>query len=169
MSRKILLTGPESSGKTSLGILLAEELNGLFVPEYARTFLEDTAGFYVESDLADIAEGQLLQEDQATSQGADWVIVDTGMLVMKIWSQHKYQQVDPFIKEQLRARYYDAVILCKPDFPWEDDPLRENPEDGEFFFKWFERELKVLEWNYMVAEGPLEKRLQNCLDFVSTI
>lgn len=169
MARKILITGPESSGKTTLGMELSQELECLFVPEYARQFLEDTAGEYVESDLADIAEGQLEQEDQAASQGGDWVVCDTSMLVMKIWGQHKYGNVDHRILQELEDRYYDLVILCKPDFEWEYDTLRENPDDGEFFFRWFERELEALGWNYIVAEGLVEERLLKSLSAVSDL
>jgi nicotinamide riboside kinase len=80
--KRILFTGPESTGKSALATRLAEEWDTVWVPEYARTYLEQLGRSYNEADLLNIAKGQLQWEDQYAEKATDFLFIDTGMLVM---------------------------------------------------------------------------------------
>lgn len=162
MPRGILITGPESSGKSTLALALSQEINGAYVPEYAREYLDARGGRYGLEDLNKIANGQLDYEEMAGRLSKEWIVCDTSLVNIKIWSMHKYDVVHPGIISRLKDLNYDAVFLCKPDFPWADDPLRENPDLGDFFFDRFKEELELLGWEYSIAEGSIQDRIAHC-------
>lgn len=134
--KKIVVIGPESTGKSTLSKALAEQLNTVWVPEYARTYLEQKNHAYQFEDLSAIAKGQIESEDAVASKAHQYLICDTDLYVVKVWSEHKYGKVAPFILETIAQRQYDAYILCDIDMPWDADPLREHPEPEmrQYFF-----------------------------------
>lgn len=125
---KILVTGPESSGKSTLSRALAWCLDGLYVAEQARQYLHERHGAYTEADLPLIWSVQRAAEDRATAEGTSYVICDTGPEVIQIWSLVKFGQVPTPVTEAVRERLYDLTFLCAPDLPWQADPLRESPD-----------------------------------------
>jgi NadR type nicotinamide-nucleotide adenylyltransferase len=157
--KKIVLTGPESSGKTTLAKRLAEGHNTLWVPEYAREYLENLGRPYEESDLLEIARGQVKAEAKALRKAEKLLFCDTGMLVLKVWSEVKYGGCHPFIQEQLQSGRYDLFLLCAPDIPWEPDPLRENPDDRHLLYEIYKKELKNLSLPFVEIFGDVEERL----------
>ena len=128
-SMKVVITGPESTGKSWLTKSLARHYNIPFVEEYARMYLEQTDGRYSEKDLLKIARGQMTLEDQVTSENPGFVLCDTSLEVIRIWSEWKYGNCHPEILEQSFKRQPDLYLLLKPDVPWFPDKLRENPDD----------------------------------------
>jgi NadR type nicotinamide-nucleotide adenylyltransferase len=161
--KRISITGPESSGKSELAAALAGSLNTAYVPEIAREYLEGMDREYREEDLVKIAMQQCQAEDVAALSKPDYLICDTDMLVMKIWSEVKYGRVHPFILDQYRRRKYDLVLLMSPDLPWVDDPLREHPEKREELFEMYRSNLETGNFNFEIITGPDEIRLQNAL------
>ena len=164
---RIAVTGPESTGKTSLARFLSQSTGLALVPEYAREYLENKREAYTEEDLLAIARGQVRSE--SSLRGGDsksTIITDTWLLVIKIWSEHKYGRCDKRILALLEENPVDVYLLCSPDLPWTPDPLRENPDKGQYFFNWFERELKTMKANYFIVKGIDEERRQNALLFV---
>lgn len=132
--KKIVVIGPESTGKSTLSEALAKELNTLWVPEYARTYLEQLDRPYEEGDMLPIAMGQLAQEDKAAAQANKLLICDTDLYVMKVWSEHSFSHCDRYIMEQIAARKYDLYLLTDIDFEWTPDPLREHPTPGMRYY-----------------------------------
>ena len=129
---RIAITGPESSGKTTLCRSLSEHLNVSFVPEFARSYLEKTNGEYDYPDLNKIAMGQL---ERVKSSNSEVVISDSDFSVLEIWSQYKYGSVSAYIQELVKQDLFDLHILCTPDIPWEQDSLRENPDNRDQLFE----------------------------------
>lgn len=127
--QKILLTGPESTGKTTLAQQLAQQYACPWVAEFARGFLTQLNRPYTQADLLPILIGQLDTEDAAQRQygEASFLFCDTGPEVLYIWSMEKYGSVHPLIERVLQHRSYHRRLLCYPDLPWEADPLREAP------------------------------------------
>ena len=125
--KHIVITGPESSGKTTLTKALAKELNMGYTEEYAREYLNNNSN-YSQKDLLLIAQGQLLEEKANLNPTA---IHDTDLITIKIWSEYKYNYCDPWIINQIEQQKSEnrLYLLCKPDIIWEIDPLRENPSN----------------------------------------
>lgn len=165
MLKKIVVIGPESTGKSTLSKALAEQLNTVWVPEYARTYLEQRGQNYQYEDLTAIAQGQLLSEDKLAKQANKYLICDTDLYVLKVWSEHKYGKVDNYILEAIASRQYDAYILCDIDMPWDADPLREHPEPEmrRYFFNMYKDIVLHSGKPFVIVSGHQEKRLEEAL------
>ena len=158
---KIIITGPESCGKTTLCKNLAKYYDTNFVKEFARSFLNKKNTKYNYEDLIKIAHKQLDLE-----QKSDLLFHDTDLITIKIWSNQKYSKCDPWITEKIKNqkkenRFY---LLCKPDIPWEPDPMRENKNDRDEIFKLYKSELDLLGHSYKVISG--KKRFELALIFI---
>jgi NadR type nicotinamide-nucleotide adenylyltransferase len=164
---RIAVTGPESSGKTTLSLHLAEILNAAWAHEFARTYLTDLKRPYQAEDLVDIAKGQIAAWQEAANEPV--LICDTEMLVMKVWSEFKFGTVDPFILQQLEQQRFDLYLLCKPDIPWEEDPLREHPEKRNELFEIYHTQLKEMNVTFVVLEGDMDQRLGKALSVIESL
>jgi len=166
---KIAITGPESTGKSQLAKGLANHYNTVFVPEFARQYIDGLSRPYTESDLLAIARGQIQAETRMELEARDILFCDTEMLVMKIWSYHKYKRCHPFILEALQKQNHDLFLLCHIDLPWEFDPQREHPDLREYFFALYQDELERLGCRYEIIQGTGPARLQNAIQAVDKI
>lgn len=149
---KIAFTGPECSGKSTMACWLAKELSFDLVKEYAREYLKDKSSYSMD-DLDIIASKQF---ERNSVKGA--LVIDTEMLVMKIWYEEKYQRVSENILQLLERQQIDLYFLCKPDFKWVPDPLRENPQDRDRLFHIYEASLKKCGFSYCVLSGSEAER-----------
>jgi NadR type nicotinamide-nucleotide adenylyltransferase len=166
MLKRIAITGPESTGKSMLAGQLAAHYGTLWVPEYAREYLNGLNRPYEQDDLPKIARGQLDDEDRLARQAGTFLFCDTELLVIKIWSLYKYHRCDPWIVQQLATHPYDLYLLCDIDLPWAEDPLREHPTLRKYFFDWFYRELVQMKAPLRVVSGLGEERLRNAVSIV---
>jgi NadR type nicotinamide-nucleotide adenylyltransferase len=127
--KKIVVIGPESTGKSTLCEQLAANYNTSWVPEYARKYLMKLGRPYTYDDLLIIARGQLEQEDLITaSLKKPLVFIDTDMYVMKVWCEYVFGKCHSFILDEIVKRKYDVYLLCNTDLPWVADELREYPD-----------------------------------------
>jgi NadR type nicotinamide-nucleotide adenylyltransferase len=135
--RKIVVIGPESTGKSTLCSQLAEHYKTCWCPEFAREYLKETKGKYTYEDLLNIAHGQLELEDVMLTEARNgFYFIDTDMYVMKVWCEVAFEQCHAWVLKQIAARQYDFYFLCSVDLPWVKDELREYP-DPEFRKKLF--------------------------------
>lgn len=163
---RIAVTGPESSGKTTLCEALAEHFNVTFIPEFCRPYLDARNGEYQQDDLDKIAQGQL--ESIYASNGSI-KICDSDFSVIETWSEYKYGEVSEFIKELVAKDLFDLHILCTPDIPWEDDPLRENPDDRDALFELYVASLEKHNKRYITVSGEHEQRLEKSLQKINSL
>lgn len=134
--KKIVVLGPESTGKSTLCEELAQHYNTIWCPEFAREYLLTHGKEYDYNDLLTIAKGQLALEDELAESGVGSpesgvstpFFVDTNMYVMKVWCEFVFDNCHRFILEQIVERKYDLYLLCNTDLPWTPDELREYPE-----------------------------------------
>jgi len=159
---KIIITGPESSGKTTLCKALSKHFNISFAKEFARHYINSLERGYTQNDLVSIAKGQLECE-------FNYDLLDTDLITIKIWSEYKYGSCDKWIltqieKQKSEKRFY---LLCKPDIPWQTDNQRENPNDREALFEIYKQELENLGHTYFVVEGG--DRTENSISKISPL
>ncbi len=160
---KIALTGPESTGKSTLSQALAAHFGTLWVPEYARFYLKHLPRPYLPEDVLHIAQGQMQWETVWEKYAQNLLFCDTDLLVPKIWMEHKYGYCDPWINTQLSLRHYDLYLLCDIDMPWEDDPLREHPNEREALFEKYRAALDAMNAKYAVVSGRGSERLNKAV------
>ncbi len=141
MQIKIAITGPESSGKTTLAKSLNNYYaNSIIVHEFARDYLKKIQRKYNYTDLLEIAKGQKQREIIANQTNSRIIISDTILQVIKIWSLDKFKKCDDWILKQ--KENYTHYLLCKPDIKWEPDHLRENPLDRNRLFSLYLKDLQ---------------------------
>jgi len=159
---KTIVTGPESSGKTTLCKALSKHFNLPFSKEYAREYLEKINKDYNQDALLKIAKEQLKSEQNTQ-------LLDTDLITIKIWSEYKYGSCDKWIltqieKQKSEKRFY---LLCTPDIPWKKDVLRESPNNREELFEIYKNVLEDLRHNYFIIEG--EKRIENSISKIAPL
>ena len=168
---KIAITGPESSGKTTLANALASHYGVNVIPEYAREFLDENGPDYEYShgDLDDIAEGHEENLQIFSTEKSRVNIVDTDFVVLKVWSEHKYGFASTYINELVSENHFDLHVLCAPDIPWEADPLRENPDDRHTLFEKYISVLNAFKKDFIIVNGALEGRLKKSIQVIDQL
>ncbi|GAB3664704.1 hypothetical protein GCM10028791_40410 [Echinicola sediminis] len=159
--KKVVVIGPESTGKSTLTAALAKHFEAPWVKEYAREYIDRLNREYDYGDLLAIAKGQLDLEDKQAQKADGLLFCDTDLHVLQVWSEHKYRKTASWIIEQLSTRKYDLYLLTDIDIPWEADPQREYPDPAmrKFFYDWYERLMQGTGVPVVKVSGNLEQRL----------
>ncbi|AVR45048.1 nicotinate-nucleotide adenylyltransferase [Christiangramia fulva] len=165
---KIVLFGPESTGKTTLSEDLGRYFGEPVVPEFMRDYLQkvwDNEKRICEPrDILPIAKGQMQLENQFSEEAEKLLISDTNLLELKVYSEAYYQgYCDPQLLKPALNNHYDFYFLTYIDVPWTPDDLRDKPHDREGMFQRFENELKRQNFPYMILKGNREERLQKAV------
>ena len=162
---KISLIGPESSGKSTLAIYLSRVLDCTLIFEHAREYLKNKKN-YNFSDLKKISIKQNDIYNKKKKGGADYLVSDTCLIDIEVWSDIKYKKIDKKILELSKSENFDIYFLCSPDIPWHEDSLRENPEKRDLIFDYFKKKLSEKKLKYYIIKGSVLKRLNSCLDII---
>lgn len=167
------IVGPESSGKTTLTKALAQHYATIWVKEFAREALERGGPRYGEPDLLRFAAGQqdalnvglrAAQEHRTTL-----LFCDTDFITFRIWSMEVFGHCHPVIEQLAEQVAFDHWFLCKPDVPWEPDPLRANPFDRDRLFTLYEAMLTELGKPYTILVGDRDQRLRTAAAMVERV
>ena len=171
---KVVLFGPESTGKTTLSQQLARHYNTVWAPEFAREYLQRKWNNYRKtcenSDLIPIAIGQMKLENSLAKKADKILICDTDLLETKVYSQEYYGGfVDKKLDQAAKENQYDLYLLTYIDTPWEADDLRDRPELRLEMFTAFENALKTNNCNYILLKGDKEKRFKKAIKAIDKI
>lgn len=192
MLKKIVIIGPESTGKSTLCSQLAAHYGTIWVREYAREYLLEHGMDYTYDDLLTIAQGQIRLEEEAienyelgiTNDESAAVVLDssfnfrhsalfldTDMQVMKVWCQFVFGKTHPWIEEQLAQRKYDLYLLCNTDLPWVKDELREYPDlaTREKLFTIYKTMMQNQSVPWVEIKGTSGNRLQQAIAAVDQL
>jgi len=171
---KIVLFGPESSGKTTLSRQLARYYNTVWAPEFAREYLQqkwnNERKTCEEDDLIPIAIGQMKLENKLAKRADKVLICDTDLLETKVYSEEFYGGfVDDKLDKAANENQYDLYLLTYIDTPWEEDDLRDRPEQRLEMFTAFENALKSHKRPYLLLKGDRETRFKNAVEAIDKI
>lgn len=171
---KIVIIGPESTGKSTLCEELAQHYDAIWCPEFAREYLLTYGTDYDYDDLLTIAKGQLAMEDEyqlMAENKQSLLFIDTDMYVMKVWCEFVFGKCHQWIIDRIVERKYDLYLLCHTDIPWEQDALREYPdlESREKLFHMYRDILLNQSVPWANISGTNEERLQKAIEAVETL
>jgi NadR type nicotinamide-nucleotide adenylyltransferase len=175
MLKKIVIIGPESTGKSTLCEQLAQHYNSTWCPEFAREYLLTNGTNYTYDDLLLIAKGQIALEDEYTAMMKtshtplaiphSLLFIDTDMYVLKVWCEFVFGNCHRFILDQVIARKYDLYLLCETDLPWVKDELREYPDlaSRKKLYNIYEDIMINQSVPWVAISGNYEERLQKAI------
>ena len=162
---RIILTGPESTGKTNLAAQLAERYNTVFIPEYAREYIQNLGRPYDYSDIEHIAKYQADQMKEFSSRELKILFVDTYLVITKIWFEWIYKRYPQWLNDELLKTKNDLYLLCEPDLPWYPDPVRENGgEARKVLFNLYKNELEKNALHYRCVSGKGVERVRHAFE-----
>jgi NadR type nicotinamide-nucleotide adenylyltransferase len=180
MLKKVVVVGPESTGKSTLCSQLADHYQTLWCPEYAREYLLRHGMNYSYDDLLTIAKGQLALEDNYESQTRSresqaahhsLLFIDTDMYVMKVWCEFVFDNCHRFILDKIVEKKYDLYLLCNVDLPWTKDELREYPdlESREKLYKIYHDIMINQSTPWVEISGDHDERLKLAISAIERI
>ena len=170
--KKIVVLGPESTGKSTLCEALSKAYDTIWCEEYAREYLSKNGTDYHFENLLTIAKGQIANEERATKkaieQNKSHLIIDTDMYVMKVWCEYVFNNCHPYILEEISQRKYDLYLLCDIDLPWTADEMREYPDEQprKELFALYKELLMNQETPWAIVSGTGETRTKNAKKFI---
>jgi NadR type nicotinamide-nucleotide adenylyltransferase len=170
--KKIVVIGPESTGKSSLCEALANHYNTSWCGEHARQYLKENGKDYNYDDLLRIAKGQLELEDKKIAEATNGsYFIDTNMYVMQVWCEYVFHKCHQFIINEIVERNYDLYLLCNIDLPWSFDELREYPDEQsrQELYRYY-KELMINQTTpWVEISGNYEERLSKAIEAVDRI
>jgi NadR type nicotinamide-nucleotide adenylyltransferase len=181
---KVVVIGPESTGKSSLCEQLANHYNTEWVKEYAREYLLTNGTEYSYDDLLEIAKGQLALENvaielvenkttniSASNSTSQIILLDTNMYVLKVWCEFVFEKCHPWILNQIVENSYDLYLLCDVDLPWVKDELREYPdlEIREKLYHHYKDLLVNQSTPWVNISGNYQQRLENAINAIDSV
>lgn len=166
---RIVLTGSECTGKTTLASDLSAHYGVTPVPEYLREYFEFKNGVLTIEDAIPIAEGQIRNEISTEKAGNNPLICDTNALSSIIYSRHYYGHCPQWIEQQLKDHPYHLYLLCETDIPWQADGQRDRPAEREHMQSLFRNELLKRKLPFVEISGDRKQRLDMAVRAVDRI
>jgi len=167
--KRIVIIGPESTGKSTLAQGLAFHYDCPWIPEYARSYMEELNRSYTYEDVELIARHQLEElRDFETrfSATAPYLFLDTDLIITRVWFLHVFKREPEWLASVIKNTAADLYLLCRPDLPWEPDPVRENENLRDYLYQWYMCEIKELSKPFAEIGGEGELRLQHAIQAI---
>lgn len=160
----VIVTGPESTGKTELAKALAVEMQCLWVPELSRQYIEQLTHHYTKFDVETIARLQIEQFNKAISTPLEFTIFDTGLIITKVWFDVVYRDCPYWLIQAIQKLPKALHLICATDIPWVPDGIRENGgEKRETLLKRYINEIEFFHFPYFIVNGMGDERTTNAL------
>jgi len=165
--RRIILTGPECTAKTTLTVDLANRFGTIYIAEYAREYIENLKRQYTYDDVVNIAMKQVELMETFSNKSGELLFLDTYLIITKIWFIRVFGTMPEWINAEIQKTKNDLYLLCKPDIPWKPDSVRENGgEMREILYQEYENELKLAGLHYAIVDGQGSERLNTAVKIV---
>lgn len=169
--KRIVIIGPESTGKSTLCLQLAAHYKTVWCPEYAREYLTKNGTAYTYEDLTVIAKGQLGLQEETGAKANDFYFIDTDMYVMKVWHEVVFGACPTWILKTIARTQYDLYLLCNTDLPWTKDELREYPDIStrQKLFRLYKDVVINSGTPWTIVSGTGDQRLQSAIAAVDAL
>ena len=164
----IIITGPESTGKTTIAQALAKHLNGIYIPELARNYIAGLNRKYTYSDILTIAEQQRDEFNKIvkSDKSPGIYIIDTYLILTKIWFLWNSGKFPDWIDNSINDSKLALYLLCNTELEWIPDSVRENGgEAREKLFNEYQKELEKNSFSYKIISGKNNSRIANAITF----
>lgn len=156
--KRVVVYGPESTGKSTLTRNLARHYDTVFVSEYARGYLDHKGAVCEPRDIIPIARGHLAAEEALARQANRVLFIDTDSVTTALYSDWYYGRVPDEVAELAARRRHDLHLLLDVDVPWVADPQRDQPHRREELRDRFHRELVERGWPFVWVRGSWDER-----------
>lgn len=167
--KRVVIYGPESTGKTTLAEKLARHYQTVWVPEFARGYLDDKGSWVEFSDIAKIATGQLASEDRLARQANRLLICDTDLITTSIYSQHYFGACPEEVTNKADERTYDLYLMLDIDVPFVEDWQRPDANSREYFLESFRNALESRGRKFVLISGTYEERFERAVEAIEAL
>lgn len=158
LAHRVVLTGSECTGKTTLTADLARHYDAVWVPEYARSYAAWKDAPLDMGDVEPIAQGQIALQDAALMRARRLLLLDTDLLSTAVYARHYYGQCPDWVTQAVLARRADLYLLCHIDVPWAADPQRDRPHEREQIQDLFDEALQARQFPVVRIRGNWRDR-----------
>lgn len=165
----VVLTGPESTAKSTLAKQLSEIYGTQWVPEYAREYIENLNRSYTYNDVLKIAQHQIKSYEKVLQSGERLVFFDTFLVITKIWFREVFGNVPKEIENYLEGIDIDLHLLCYPDIKWINDGIRENENKRLYLYDEYRNELDNYNFKYEIIKGSENERTQLAEQYINQL
>ena len=163
MIKSIVITGAESTGKTTLAGQLALHYKTVWIPEYARDYVEKLGRKYNYNDVVHIARKQISQAKLFEAGANRFIFFDTWLIITKIWFLEVFGTCPPFVDDEIRNYKIDLFLVCDNDLQWIPDPVRENNDKREYLSQLYKNEINNYNYPYELIKGKGINRFNNAV------
>ncbi len=167
----VVITGPESSGKSTLTNQLADWFEGIGISEYARDYVKRLNRPYNKQDVETIGKRQLLYYKKIRRDYENkevFVFFDTFLIITKIWMQEVYHYCPVWLNLAIKENSANLVLLCQSDLPWQQDGVRENKEKRPYLYNRYRKELEYYQIPYSIVKGLGDARMQLAIQHIKS-
>jgi len=160
----VVITGAESTGKSVLTEWLAHHFQVPFIPEFARSYVENLHRKYNYSDVEKIAQQQIRELQKIKELKYPLVFVDTWLIITKIWFEEVFGHSPQWLETEIRNTKIDLFLVCDTDLPWIPDPVRENGGERRLYLQnRYIETIQKYEFSYKIVSGKNNSRFKNAL------
>lgn len=163
-TKTIVITGAESTGKSVLTQWLASHFQVPFIPELARTYVENLHRKYNYSDIEKIAQMQIQELQELKKTDYPWIFADTWLIITKIWFEEVFGHYPDWLENEIRDTSIDLFLVCDTDLPWIPDPVRENGGERRLYLqKRYIESIEQYGFRHKIVSGQNDQRFRNAL------
>jgi NadR type nicotinamide-nucleotide adenylyltransferase len=164
---KIVITGAESTGKSTLAEALATHFKAKWIPEYSRLYIENLNRDYTITDLENIAHHQI-NEEQNIVPGTPLVFFDTWLIITKVWFEFVYGESPSWLEKSIPQSNIDLFLMCDIDIPWVPDPVRENGgENRKILQEIYIHKIEEFGFKHQIVSGIGDERTKRAITIVN--
>jgi len=165
----IVFCGPESTAKSTVSKQMASHYGAKWVPEHARSYIEELARPYSYDDVVTIMQKQIVEYQRLLKSKHEIVIFDTFLIITKVWFEFVYQKVPDELMNLLNKIHIDLYLLCEPDIPWVSDGVRENEALRQELYDIYKKEIEKYQFPYQTISGEGKSRLMDAQKYIDQI